>query len=222
MPGTTQIPPGRPSTSCTPSSTPSGSSRDAGRRLGRFVALATMFALREVLRRSPRGLFQRGVRNDGPELGGRPDQRRGGELARHVSGMKTRLGRGVGLALALALAACTPSREAPDARADDRTSTATPTPRQAQTPPPQPEPELPEIIGVRQAGGVAIHAPSRADWILVDFGRAWVSAMGAGIGVFDAETGRPQGSVAVPQSPCAGMDAGFGAVWTATCGKRGV
>lgn len=75
---------------------------------------------------------------------------------------------------------------------------------------------------MRQAGGEAIRAPSSADWILVDFGHAWVSAMGEGIGLFDAETGRLQGSVAVPQSPCAGMDSGFGAVWTATCGTRGV
>lgn len=40
--------------------------------------------------------------------------------------------------------------------------------------------------------------------------------------MFDVRTGRPLGSVAVPQSPCAGMDSGFGAVWTATCGERGV
>jgi YVTN family beta-propeller protein len=42
------------------------------------------------------------------------------------------------------------------------------------------------------------------------------------MGFYKVNTGRLLGSVAVPQSPCAGMDSGFGAVWTATCEKRGV
>jgi streptogramin lyase len=87
---------------------------------------------------------------------------------------------------------------------------------------PSPQPELPEITSTEEAGAQTIRAPSSADWILLDSGRAWVSAMGKGIGVFDAETGRPGGSVVVPQEPCAGMDSGFGALWTATCGDRGV
>jgi DNA-binding beta-propeller fold protein YncE len=75
---------------------------------------------------------------------------------------------------------------------------------------------------VRKADGQSIRAPAEADWVLVGFGRAWVSGVGEGIGFYGAETGRLQGSVAVPQSPCAAMDAGFGALWTATCGRRGV
>jgi hypothetical protein len=71
---------------------------------------------------------------------------------------------------------------------------------------------LPEITNVKQAGGQAIAAPTSADWVLVDFGRAWVSGMGKGVAFFDAETGRFQGSAPVPQSPCAGMASGFGAV----------
>lgn len=121
---------------------------------------------------------------------------------------------GMALALALQLAACRP--------AVDETSSASATPGQAQPTSPDPEPELPEITSVDQAGAQAIRAPSSADWIIVDFGRAWVSAMGRGIGVYDAQTGRLRGSVAVQQAPCAGMDSGFGAVWTATCGERGV
>lgn len=121
---------------------------------------------------------------------------------------------GVALVLALSLLACH--------NGEGETSSASPTPRDALTPPHEPEPELPEVTSVRQAGGQAIRAPSSADWILVDFGRAWVSGVGKGIGFYHAQTGRLQGSVAVPQSPCAGMDSGFGAVWTATCGKRGV
>jgi virginiamycin B lyase len=121
---------------------------------------------------------------------------------------------GVALVLALPLVACR--------HGDGETSSASPTPREAQIPSPHPEPELPKITSVRQAGGEAIRAPSSADWILVAFGRAWVSGVGEGVGFYDAKTGRLRGSVAVPQAPCAGMDSGFGAVWTATCGERGV
>ncbi len=121
---------------------------------------------------------------------------------------------GVMLVLVLSLVACDGG--------EGETSSAGASATEAETPSSQPEPDLPEITSVQQTGGEAIRAPSSADWVLVDFGRTWVSALGKGIGVFDARTGRPQGSVGVPQSPCAGMDSGFGAVWTATCGKRGV
>jgi virginiamycin B lyase len=121
---------------------------------------------------------------------------------------------GVALVLALPLVACRDE--------DGETTSASPTPREAQTPSPQPRPELPEITSVREVGGEAIRAPASADWVLVAFGRAWVSGVGEGVGFYEAKTGRLQGSVAVPQSPCASMDSGFGAVWTATCGKRGV
>jgi virginiamycin B lyase len=128
------------------------------------------------------------------------------------------LGRLLAPILVVALGGCSSG----GAAIPTETSSASPTPREAQTPSPQPEPELPEITSVRQAGGEAIRAPASADWVLVAFGRAWVSGVGEGTGVYDADTGRLQGSVAVPQSPCAGMDSGFGAVWTATCGERGV
>ncbi len=121
---------------------------------------------------------------------------------------------GVALVLALPLVAC--------GDGDGEVSRASPSPKEAQELSPQPEPELPEITSVRQTGGEAIRAPASADWVLVDFGYAWVSGVGEGVGFYDAKTGRLQGSVAVPQSPCAAMDSGFGAVWTATCGKRGV
>jgi virginiamycin B lyase len=121
---------------------------------------------------------------------------------------------GAALVLALPLAACSGG--------DGDTSSASPTSRDEQTPSPQPDQELPELTSVREAGGEAIRAPASADWILVTFGRAWVSGVGEGVGFYEAKTGRLQGSVAVPQSPCAGMDSGFGALWTATCGKRGV
>jgi virginiamycin B lyase len=82
--------------------------------------------------------------------------------------------------------------------------------------------KLPAIQPVAKVGGVAIEATPEADWTLVAHGRAWVAGLGRGVGVYDARTGRQFGSVAVPQRPCAAMDEGFGAVWTATCEPGGV
>jgi virginiamycin B lyase len=130
-----------------------------------------------------------------------------------VSGQRVMALLGVELVLALLLVACRDG--------DGQTGSASPAPAEAQTPSAQLEPELPEATSVKRAGGEAIRAPASADWVLVDFGRAWVSGVGDGVGFYDAKTGRLQGSVAV-RAPCAGMDSGFGAVWTATCGKRGV
>jgi streptogramin lyase len=136
-----------------------------------------------------------------------------------------RLGHPVSLAIVLTLAACTSgpeAKDAADASGDAPATSPATTPPEAQGPSRTPEPELPEITSVEQAGGEAIRAPADADWVLVDFGRAWVSGVGEGVGYYDARSGRLQGSVDVPQSPCASMDSGFGAVWTATCGDRGV
>jgi virginiamycin B lyase len=138
--------------------------------------------------------------------------------------VRLRAGRSVALAFVLAFAACTSGASGTDTASIGGTSETpapvVPTPGEAQAP--SPEPELPEITSVTQAGGEAIRAPEEADWVLVDFGRAWVSGVGNGIGFYDAQTGRLQGSAAVPQAPCASMDSGFGAVWTATCRNRGV
>jgi virginiamycin B lyase len=87
---------------------------------------------------------------------------------------------------------------------------------------PPAEPKLPGIQPVRKVGGVAIKATNDADWTLVAHGRTWVTGLGKGIGVYDTRTGRLLGSVAVPHGPCAAMDGGFGAVWTATCKPGGV
>lgn len=89
------------------------------------------------------------------------------------------------------------------------------------------QPQLPEMRTPTDLGGEHIPATHDADWTLVAFGQAWVKGLdtgglGLGIGVFDATTGRRIGSVPVPQGPCAAMDAGFGAVWTATCGPGGI
>jgi streptogramin lyase len=80
---------------------------------------------------------------------------------------------------------------------------------------------LPEIRSIRALGGVTLKATHTADWIIVAFGRAWVTGLGQGIGVFDVRTGRSEGSVSVPHEPCAAAAVGFGAIWSATCGEAG-
>jgi streptogramin lyase len=91
------------------------------------------------------------------------------------------------------------------------------------SPIPLSEPALPDIQTIGELGGVTMRATHAADWVVVANGRAWVTGLGKGIGVFDARTGRPQGSVSVPHEPCAAAAVGFGAIWTATCGDtRGV
>lgn len=102
-----------------------------------------------------------------------------------------------------------------------RSSSPVPT-RDERTASPRAEPKLPEITSVKQAGGQATRVPASADWVLVAFGRAWVSDVGKGVGFYEMNTGRLEGSVAVPHSPCASMDSGFRAIWTATCEKRGI
>jgi hypothetical protein len=84
------------------------------------------------------------------------------------------------------------------------------------------EAKLPAIQSVAKVGGATIKASRDADWTLVAQGRAWISGLGKGVGVYDARTGRPLGSVAVPEGPCAATDEGFGAVWTETCEPGGV
>ena len=85
------------------------------------------------------------------------------------------------------------------------------------------EPALPPIQTIPEVGGVTMQSTHAGDFIIVAYGRAWVSGLGQGMGIFDARTGRSQGSVSVPQEPCGAPAAGFGAIWTATCAyPRGV
>jgi hypothetical protein len=81
---------------------------------------------------------------------------------------------------------------------------------------------LPQMTKPSSAGGTRIKVTHDVDWTLVAYGKAWVKGVGRGVGIFDAASGRALGSVAVPEGPCAAMDAGFGAVWTVTCGSGGV
>ena len=60
-----------------------------------------------------------------------------------------------------------------------------------------------------------------SDWVVVAFGRAWVSDYQEGVYSFDARTGRSLRTVRLPDA-CAAMDEGFGYVWTLTCQPTGV
>ncbi len=121
------------------------------------------------------------------------------------------------LLIAATLAACSsPDSERGTAPATSTTTAAPPSSVAVASP------KLPEVQTVAKSGGVAIKATDQADWVLVTRGRAFVSGLGKGVGIYDARTGRPLGSAAVPQHPCAAMDEGFGAVWTATCEPSGV
>jgi hypothetical protein len=145
-------------------------------------------------------------------------------------GVCSRARSGVALIItATAIAACSGADRAGSPQSDGSSSAASSIGgvTSSASPPASPiqltEPALPQIQTIREAGGVTMKATHTTDWIIVAFGRAWVSGLGKGIGVFDARTGRPQGSVSVPQEPCAAPAAGFGAIWTATCGHpRGV
>lgn len=82
---------------------------------------------------------------------------------------------------------------------------------------------LPPLQDIAELGAEEIQAAPSPDWVLVAFGRAWVSGVDEGIAAYDAKTGKLEDSVAVPQDECASLAAGFGVVWTATCeGSRGV
>lgn len=135
---------------------------------------------------------------------------------------------GAALVLALSLSACSGGG---GSAASTQATTQEPRSSPAQSASAGPsvtlaQPNLPKMRTPAEAGGEGIKATTEADWTLVAYGRAWITGLGSGpggaVGVFDARSGHKLGSVPVPQGPCASMDAGFGAVWTATCDERGV
>lgn len=122
--------------------------------------------------------------------------------------------RSVGVLLvvmSLGIAGC--AEDSKPAPSEEAASTPSPMPTEVEVG----SPKLPKISTVEDLGGEAISATHRADWVLVAFGRAWVSGLGTGIGYFDVTTGQKLGTVNVPEHPCAAPDAGFGSLWTATC-----
>lgn len=116
-----------------------------------------------------------------------------------------------------------PNVSSPAGTSDISSPSPTPDPFADLAAPPKPKKaNIPPITSVDDAGGETIHASHSADWTLVAYGVAWVTGLEVGIGRFDVETGKQLDPVAVEGRPCAAMDFGFGAVWTATCGNPGV
>jgi virginiamycin B lyase len=89
------------------------------------------------------------------------------------------------------------------------------------TPEATPAPPIvpPAVTDLRAAGAKAIGIRGR--WLSAGAGAIWLSGRRA-LHRLDGATGRPRATIPVPQRPCEGTAIGFGAVWTATCGARGL
>jgi hypothetical protein len=83
-------------------------------------------------------------------------------------------------------------------------------------------PAADEIVPLDAVGAQTIEARPFADWVLVAFGRAWVTGVDEGIARYDVASGRPLGSAPVEGVPCGAPDAGFGALWVPTCENRAI
>jgi streptogramin lyase len=92
----------------------------------------------------------------------------------------------------------------------------------AMSPAASPTSALPPITTLKSARAHLIEAKPFPDWVLIAFGKVWVAGVGKGIGVLDPGTTDRIATFPVPEQQCAAMDAGFGAVWTATCERRGI
>jgi virginiamycin B lyase len=79
---------------------------------------------------------------------------------------------------------------------------------------------LPAPIDVSTAGGTALEGTFAIASMVLAGGKAWIAGVGDGIGVLDA-AGRLTRSVAA-DGACAGMDTGFGSIWTAMCNPAGI
>jgi streptogramin lyase len=74
---------------------------------------------------------------------------------------------------------------------------------------------------VEDAGALAIDITG--DWLAVGEGTVWLSNPPSGeVYRLDPDSGKTVATIYVPQGPCEAGDVGFGAFWTATCGKPGV
>ena len=87
------------------------------------------------------------------------------------------------------------------------------------TAPPTPAPtiQLPDLIDLSTSAALKIEAKPSPDFAIIAGGFLYVSGVEKGIGKFDGKTGRLLTSFSIPFESCEGMDAGFGAAWSATC-----
>lgn len=113
------------------------------------------------------------------------------------------------LALAVLLAGCSSG-------GDDGVSSAPATTAGAAAPPTD------GIVSLEAVGAQTIEARPFPDWVLVAFGRAWVTGVDEGIARYDAGSGNLIGSAPVQGVPCGAPDAGFGALWVPTCENRAI
>lgn len=129
----------------------------------------------------------------------------------------------IAIAIAMLVTACAGPAAVPSLTPSAPPQSAAPTPGDAPSPTIEPTPSgppLPASVDIEEAGALAIDATRDTDWIVLVEGRAWVSGVGDGIGIFDS-TGALEGSLAV-SGWCESMDVGFGAVWSASCDPPGL
>jgi virginiamycin B lyase len=76
---------------------------------------------------------------------------------------------------------------------------------------------LPPIVGMDEAGAVAIDAGGNADWVTIAAGAAWVANVGGGVTRYDLRTGAEVGTSPVPGPVCLAMEVGFDSLWAGDC-----
>lgn len=107
-----------------------------------------------------------------------------------------------------------------DAGEDERPA-ATGAARAEETTEPAETTDPAEPVDIMEAGATAITVTG--DWLAAGAGAVWLSdPPGSRIYRLDPESGETVATVRVPQEPCAATDVGFGALWTATCGRPGL
>ena len=66
-----------------------------------------------------------------------------------------------------------------------------------------------------------IHAGKTADWVAITPGAVWVGSTGPfAVNRIDPTANRLAAKIVLPGEPCAGLAAGFGALWVPLCGDR--
>ena len=118
------------------------------------------------------------------------------------------------IALVAALAGCS-SGDDDSASSPDAATTAAPAATAT-------APATEGIVPLEAVGAQTIEARPFADWVLVAFGRAWVTGVDQGIASYDVTSGRLIGSAPVRGVPCGAPDDGFGALWVPTCENRAI
>jgi hypothetical protein len=81
----------------------------------------------------------------------------------------------------------------------------------------RPHRSLPPITPLADTDAQLIRVGPHPDWLIGSNGSVWVNGVDDGVAVFDAETARRVGSIAIEGELCGAPDVGFGAVWFPTC-----